>query len=53
MEKYGVHRQLLSNDLLLKQQGICTLLHENSLSIKEIMINFLTRSIPIYVQNVT
>ena len=41
---------LLSNDLLLKQQGICTLLIENSLNSKEIMINFLTHSVRIGVK---
>ena len=43
-----------SYDLLQKRQGICTLWHENSLSIKEKkMINFLTCSVRRYVQNVT
>ena len=39
---------LLSNDLQQKRQDICILLHENSLSIKEIVINFLTRSVQIH-----
>ena len=43
----------LYNDSLQKCKGICSLPHENSLSIQEIMINFLTRSVRTYVQNVT
>ena len=51
----NIHRtrkRLLHNDLLQNRQGICTLPHENSLSITEIMINFLTCSVRIYVRNV-
>ena len=56
MESYSVLEKdscTLHNDLLQKCEGICTLPHENSLSIKEIMTYFLTRSVRIYVQKVT
>ena len=43
----------LENDLLQKRQGIYTLPHEKSLSSEEIMVNFLTCSVQINVQNVT
>ena len=45
-----VEKRLLYNDLLQKRQSICTLLHENSLSSKEIIINVHTCSVQIYIQ---
>lgn len=38
---------------LMNRHGICTLQHKNSLNIKEVMINFLTHSNWICVQNIT
>ena len=37
--------------LLPRRQSICTLPHENSLNIKAVLNNFLTRSVQIQVQN--